>query len=255
MHQSRDFVNQVELPFVMDTDYRVRLMKTAAKIVLGLYALAFALPIAQAKEKENHYRFELFGGGSIPVDKDFEIGLPQSAVLTKGTHRFSAGAQGGARLGYDGSRYWGMDLAYSYGTNASKIVMPQTEFAFINRIHQASGNALFYPMRYDRGPVAPYLTAGVGATFVVLSHATLQEAALAGLGTLKSETIFAFNAGVGTRIRVNKRFGVRLDLRDYMSRALRYGLPKTSPSRTATVFPVGGVFHQIAGTLGLVFSF
>ena len=55
--------------------------------------------------------------------------------------------------------------------------------------------------------------------------------------------------------RLNERFGLRFDGRDYMSRALRYGLPKSSNDPNAPVLPISGVFHQIAGTVSFIVHF
>jgi len=48
---------------------------------------------------------------------------------------------------------------------------------------------------------------------------------------------------------------MRIDLRDTMSRTLRWGLPETSDDPNATVLPVNGVFHQISGSFGVVIHF
>ncbi len=221
-------------------------------------SLAFMLLASSGSAQEKKYRFELFGGASYPIKKEFLIGHPQSSAPIKGQHEFSAGALGGARIGIDGRRYWGQDYAYSYGSNASRIVTPFGRFAFTNRVHQVSTNILFYPWSLDNRHLFPYVTAGLGASFVTISQETITQALdplRAGIGAMKSETIFAFNAGAGVRIRLSDRFGVRLDVRDYMSRALRYGLPKTSDDPNAAVLPVSGVFHQMGGSFGLVIHF
>ncbi len=230
------------------------MIKTERALLALLTFVSLSLP-AGAQDKIRNYRFEFFGGVNTPIDKDFVVGPPQSAILIEGTHEFSEGAQGGVRLGYDGHRHWGMEFAYSYGANASRVVTPLGRFAFTNRIHQASSNALFYPWNLERTRFSPFITAGVGATFAYLGQRAQDEAALAGFGQLKTERIFAFNAGGGASIRASDRFGIRLDIRDYMSRPLRYGLPEKSMNPSANVFPVSGVFHQIAGTFGLVFYF
>jgi opacity protein-like surface antigen len=145
-------------------------------------------------------------------------------------HEFSAGGQAGVRFGIDGARYWGQDYAYSYGSNAGTITTSAGSFSFPTRFHQVSSNVLFYPWSLDRRQFFPYVTAGVGATFVIVNQDAITEGLHAGMGPLKSETIFAFNAGAGVRIRLNDRVGLRLDWRDYMSRALRYGIQKSSES-------------------------
>ncbi len=226
-------------------------------MLLVSIAVAFVLPVS-AGDKEKKYRFEFFGGVNRPLDKDFEIGYPQSDSIIRGTHDFSPGGQGGVRFGIDGARYWGQDYAYSYGANASKIVSSYGSFSFTNRFHQVSSNVLFYPWSLERRFCFPYLTSGLGATFVSLKQNTITQAMdpfASGIGALKSETVFAFNAGAGVRFRLSERFGVRIDGRDYMSRALRYGLPKSSSDPDSAAFPTSGVFHQFAGTVGIVIHF
>ncbi len=234
-------------------------MNKLFRILAPFLAVTIILVLpCQAKGKEKKYRFEFFGGISAPLDKDFEIGSPQSDIIIKGTQEFSAGAQGGVRFGIDGARYWGQDYAYSYGSNATKLKTPFGSFSFRNQFHQASSNVLFYPWSLDRRHAFPYITAGLGATFVVLKQDTLIEALTptsAGIGPLKSETIFAFNAGAGVRVRLSERVGVRFDGRDYISRPIRYGLPKNSSDPNQPVLPVGGAFHQFAGTVGIVIHF
>lgn len=211
---------------------------------------------AQAAERK--YRFEFYGGTSYPVSKDFEITYPQSSFPIQGEHRFSLGARGGVRFGLDGARYWGQDYDYSYGANASRIVTEYGRFTFTNRIHQVSTNILFYPFSLEKDQFLPYVTAGIGTTFVTLSQKTLGEAidpGRSGIGELKSEIIFAFNAGGGGRYRINDRWGLRFDVRNYMSRALRYSLLQSSSDPDEPVLPVSGVFHQITASFGVVVHF
>jgi hypothetical protein len=234
-------------------------MGNLLRISMLLFAIVMAVFFpASARGQEKKYRFEFFGGVSLPMDKDFKIGYPQSDIPIEGTHEFSPGGHGGVRFGIDGARYWGQDYAYSYGANASRIVTPYGRFAFTNRFHQASSNILFYPLSLQRRWCFPYLTAGLGATFNVITQNTITDALdplTAGIGPMKSETFFAFNTGTGVRFRLSERLGLRIDARDYMSRALRYGLPKASTDPNQSVLPVSGVFHQFAGTVGLVIHF
>jgi opacity protein-like surface antigen len=231
-------------------------MNKSLRILIPSLAIfvSMILPV-NAQEKERKYRFEFFGGVNIPLYKDFEIGQPQSTGIIQARNKFSPGGQAGVRFGVDGARHWGQDYAYSYGYNAENLTTSAGDFSFITQFHQASSNLLFYPVSLDRGNFFPYLTAGLGATFVVVSHDTITEAINAGIGPLKSETVFAFNAGAGLRFRLSKRVGLRLDGRDYISRALRYGIPKSSQNPLETVLPVDGPFHQFAGTVAFVIHF
>jgi opacity protein-like surface antigen len=233
-------------------------MRVSARILVLSIGFSLLMPFGFSQSREKKYRFELFGGGSYAMDKNFTIGYPQSTASIAGSHKFSMGAQGGARIGMDAGRHWGADYSYSFGTNSSEIVTQYGKVPISNKIHQAYGNAVYYPMSVDNHTVLPYLTAGVGATFATVSQETVTSSGNplnSGLGQLKSETIFALNAGGGIRFRLNQRFGIRLDARDFMSRPLRYGIPKTSSNANQAVLPVSGVLHQISGTFGIVIHF
>jgi len=226
-----------------------------ARFLIFSLALLVLIPLASAQERK--YRFEFFGGAGYPLEKEFVISYPQSTIPIQGSHQFSTGGQGGVRFGLDGHRYWGQDYSYSYSQNLGEIRTPYGGFSFTNRFHQASTTILFYPWTYNNA-ISPYLDAGLGAMWASVKQSAVAEATdplRAGLGTLKSETLFAFHAGGGVRFRLSNRFGIRLDVRDTMSRALRYGLPKTSSDPNQPVLPVSGVFHQLSGTIGIVVHF
>ncbi len=232
-------------------------MKDKRCFVIPLAALAIIL-FAHAATAQ--FRFEVFGAGTKPLTKDFEITYPQSDTPKPGKQTFSWGARGGARLGYDVRKgHWGQDFEYSYGENASRISTSTGVLALRVKTHRFSYNALWYPGGLNpTGKLFPYLTAGVGGFYSVLPQATINEAldpSRAGLGQLHSENVFAFNAGAGVRIRINRIYGFRFEVRDTMSRAIRYGLPQSSSDPKATVFPVGGVFHQLDVSVSFIYYF
>ncbi len=234
-------------------------MKTLARFLIPLTALLIISVPASATEYR--YRFEVFGAANKPVNKNFEITVPQSTVPLQATQEFSVGARGGVRFGADTGGHWGQDFMYSYGTNATRIVNHSTgyTFGFTSATHQFSINALWYmrSLRKTRR-MYPFLTAGVGGTFFNVSQQTMNEALdpnRAGLGTIRNENVFAFNAGGGVRFRINSVWGLRIDFRDYMSRAARYGLPQSSPDPNATVFPINGVLHQLELSFAFVYYF
>ncbi len=232
-------------------------MKRIVHFVLPLaIVMFFAIPATA----QHQYRLEFFGAGNFAMDKDFEITFPQSTVAMTGNHDFLPGAAGGVRLGVDGTGHWGQDLSYSFGNNASRIINETNgaTFAFTNRIHQISYNALWYPTGLGDRKWTPFLTAGFGATLYRLGPQAINEALdpnQAGLGRVQSDNIFAFNAGAGVQFRINKVYGFRVDFRDFMTRAVRYGLPNQSEDPNATVFPVSGIFHQFQISFAFVYYF
>ncbi len=219
-------------------------------------AFAGLLIAAASAQAETYYRFELYGSGNIPLDKNFEIGLPQSTVPLHGELKFSPGVRGGIRIGVDGLGHWGQDISYSYGTNAAKITVPANgNFAFTSRTHQFAYNAVFYPGGLRAKKVYPYLTAGAGGTIFTLSQKDIDQGLIAGLGKLQTHTSFVFNAGGGIRFQFNDHFGLRLDARDWLSHPPRYGIPASSNDPGTFVFPVNGIFHQIELSIGFVYCF
>ena len=235
---------------------KVNPMRKMACSLIPLLAFLLSIPSASAQEKK--YRFEFFGGASNPIKEDFEITYPQSSTPIRGIQKFTLGVQGGVRFGIDGHGRWGQDYTYSYGQNPGRLETTYGRFSYTNRFHHASTSILFYPWTYNTHRVYPYVAAGLGAMWSSLKQGAISEAIdplRAGLGPLKSETVFAFHAGGGLRFRLSDRFGMRIDLRDTMSRTLRYGLPKTSEDPNATVLPVNGVLHQISASFGVVIHF
>jgi hypothetical protein len=233
-------------------------MKRFASFSIPLAILLIAAAPAFA---QTQYRFEVFGAVTFPMDKDFELGYPQASPPMQLTNDYSPGARGGVRLGVDGRGHWGQDFMYSYGANAAKIVnhTNQSDFALTPRIHQAAWNVLWYPGGLSiKTGTFPYLTAGVGGTFYTVTAKTVNAAMdpnLAGLGRLRNDNTFAFNAGAGVRARLREKYGVRVDFRDYMTHSPRFGLPKSSDDPDATVFPVGGIFHQFEVSFAFVYYF
>lgn len=219
-----------------------------------IVAFAGVLIIAASAHAETYYRFELYSSANIPLDKNFEIGLPQSTVPLHGSLTFSPGVRGGIRVGVDGVGHWGQDISYSFGTNAAKISVPSNgSFAFTSRSHQFAYNAVLYPGGLRAKKVYPYLTAGAGGTIFTLSQTDIDRGLTAGLGKLQTHNSFVFNAGGGIRVQFNDHYGLRLNARDWMSHPPRYGIPASSDDPAASVFPVNGIFHQIELSIGFVY--
>jgi hypothetical protein len=231
------------------------------RIASFLIPLATLLIMAVPVLAQTQYRFEVFGGGTFPTDKDFQLGYPQVSPPMDLAHEYEAGFRGGVRLGVDGRGHWGQDFLYSYGANSSRIVNRSNgaDFAFTPRIHQAAWNLLWYPggLSIKTGSF-PYLTAGVGGTIFAVSQETVNQAMdpnLAGLGKLRTECTFTFNAGGGVRIRLRERYGIRVDFRDFISEVPTYGLPESSSDPNATVYPATGLFHQFEFSFAFVYYF
>lgn len=219
------------------------------------FLIALLVLPAAASHAQVRYRFELYGSANVPLDKDFEIGPPQSLVSLPGEEQFSPGFRGGIRIGADGFGHWGEDFSYSYGRNAGRIVFPGSDFPLISRSHQFAYNVLFYPGGLKRRAVYPYLTAGAGGTIFTVSDEVKTRALLSGLGELDSHTSFTFNAGGGIRFQFDDNYGLRLDARDWMSHPPRWGIPKDSEDPLAPVLPARGIFHQFEFSMAFVYRY
>jgi hypothetical protein len=144
-------------------------MKKVARFCPCL-AILFVLSSPLFAQIKAQYRFDLFAAGNVPLSKEFNIGPSQTPNLV--THHYSAGVRAGIRFGADFKKHWGEDIIYSYGFSATKIADKTggPEFPFNVWSHQFAVNALWYPGGLDeKKKVFPYLTAGGGGTFFVIS--------------------------------------------------------------------------------------
>jgi len=226
--------------------------------VLMLLAVVIGLAIPGLAADEKKYRFEFFGGVSYPISKNFTVSYPQADQPFEGKQDWSIGPRGGVRMGIEGARHWGQDYTFSYGTNATDIRANDASFSFTNHFYEATTNVLYYPKSFVGRKTNFFLTAGLGAMWVNINRDAVNEAINpggAGIGEIRNEVKFSFNAGAGVRIRLNERFGIRFDVRDYMSPAIRYGLPESSSDPNAIVFPVENTQHQLFGSVSLVIHF
>ncbi len=240
----------------MKRTWVIQMTKTIRVLLLIAVVVGLAMPGIAADEKK--YRFEFFGGASWPVSKHFTIGYPQSLEPIQGDQDFSIGPRGGVRFGIDGARHWGQDYTFSYGQNASSVNTPVGSLPFTNHFYEATTNVLYYPQSFVGHKTNFFLTAGLGAMWVTVNDSALKNAPIvfqAAIPELQNEVKFSFNAGMGVRFRLSERFGVRFDVKDYMSPAIRYGLPASSQDPNAVVFPVENTFHQLFASFSLVIHF
>jgi Outer membrane protein beta-barrel domain len=70
---------------------------------------------------------------------------------------------------------------------------------------------------------------------------------------LRVDGTMGFNFGGGLELKVHPKLGLRLDLRDHVFAAPRYGLPSTAT--TGAYFPVEGSVNNVEISVGLVYHF
>jgi opacity protein-like surface antigen len=225
-----------------------------------LVALASSFPTALFGQGKFGFEVGVFGGRSFWKERSFEIGLPQASPPISIQYKYDDKFLGGARGNLLSRGHWGGEFSYGYQKNTLTFTRatPAQSIALDGSIHQFFYNQVFYFLRYERSPVLPFVTAGIGLAAYGLSHAARDFAAdPAGgaIGTLRSlDTKFAYNYGAGVKAKIGSRFGVRFDVRHILSDVPTFGLPKSSPDPAQTVLPVGGKLQTYEASAGFYFQ-
>lgn len=165
----------------------------------------------------------------------------------------------GARGGFDFTRRWGVEGAYTYGQNNLRLFRDQTgEVGFGARSHHISLNPVFN----FRGPDAklrPYLTAGGGAIFFKATEAARRDIGLPvndGLGAkwMKTDLMPAFNWGGGIKYNLTPLATLRFDARNIITRQPHFGLPQENMIPNGVFVAPGGVGSGLQITAGIGFN-
>jgi opacity protein-like surface antigen len=219
---------------------------TASALLVFLF-----LPLGAFAE-EGNLRVTVFGGGSfLKGERSFTIG--GDAKRTS----FANGGKFGVRGTVDLNSHWAVEGAYSFGTNNLRIFDIGTttrERAFGTRVHQVTGNVLYY-LGESRSRFRPFVTAGGG---LMRFNPTSSAKTAAGIefvddpAAIRSDNKFEFNYGGGAEAKVSNWFGLRFDLRDHLAKIPRFGVPQVPTPRVADFFPVSGAVHDVEASAGIV---
>lgn len=219
----------------------------AANAVLALLLLA---PGAFAQA--GNPRVSVFGGGSfLKADRAFTVGGDVKRS------NFAKGGKFGIRGTVDLDPHWAVEGAYSYGTNNLRIFdigTPTRVRAFGSRVHQITGNVLFF-VADSKSRLRPFATAGFGLSrFAPTSRAKAAAAVefVDAPATIQSVSKFEFNYGGGVEAKASGRFGLRFDVRDHIAAIPRFGIPQVPTAGVADFFPVSGAAHDVEVSAGLV---
>ena len=213
--------------------------------VCGLVITLLAVP--NLFGQDTNLRLTIFGGGSfLKAEHTFLVG--SEGFRTK----FASGGKFGFRVTGNVDRRLALEGTYGYGVNNLRVIdlqAPITERAFGVRVHQLTGNLLYF-FNEPSEKLRPFLTAGVGyARFNPTGDARAQAVAtefIEGPAALSGSNKGIFNVGAGVEGKLSDTWGFRLDARDYMTGTPRFGLP--SPR-----FPASGVAHSLELSVGLVY--
>ncbi|MEZ5402471.1 MAG: outer membrane beta-barrel protein [Bryobacteraceae bacterium] len=145
----------------------------------------------------------------------------------------------GIRAGWDLTRHWGFETAYTYGVNNLRLFpVPAGQLTssgpdsvgFGSRNHHLSVNPVFHIL--DRNArIRPYLTAGLG---ILWFNPTSDAQAFARSVNAPPGSVWldgrygpAFNWGGGVKFNVTRMIEARLDARNIIAQTPHYALPGT----------------------------
>jgi hypothetical protein len=226
-------------------------------VMVGACLLFSVTAFAQINEPE----INVYGAGSVYTTNHFVIGFPQALTPTPGQVKFDAVGRFGTRFGVYTRGHWSEEFFYNVESNGMKIsqggTAPKTTDVRL-RIHNYGANALYYLVETETHAIQPFLSAGLGGGFYQIrqeSRAFLNDPAGGNLRDMDNSNVLVFNYGFGIKTHSTGRFGVRMDIRDYLGPQPTFGLATQSTNPTATVLPATGALHNGEFSLGLIFYF
>jgi len=231
---------------------------TNAISLLGFCLMLSNSAFAQLKD---NLELNFFGAGSIYTKNTYLIGFPQSATPIPGEMRFQNHARFGARLGVYTRGHWGQEFFYSFEPNTVRISnagpVPTTTDMRL-RISNYGANALYYILETESSTFQPFLSAGLGGTLYQIRQESLvqvRDPAIGNLRDVNNSNELAFNWGLGFKTYPGGRFGLRLDIRDFIARTPSFGLARQSNNPTATVLPATGPTNNGELSVGFTIYF
>lgn len=150
--------------------------------------------------------------GPNAVGVDFDSGI---SVAFRVTDNFRKNV--GAELEYAFS---------SHGSTFSNLSPSLPTLGVDQSLHEFTYNGVFYPTD-RRARIRPFLLGGAGAT---LFRASARDEGLA-IGNqvdLRNRWTFSFDYGGGVKVQLERRWGIRVDVRNHVANVPDYGLPARS---------------------------
>ena len=231
---------------------------TNAISLLGLCLMLSNNAFAQSTLQ---WELNFFGAGSLYTKNTYLIGFPQSATPIPGELKFDVSPRFGARLGVFTRGHWSQEFYYSFEPNTVTISnagpVPTTTDMRL-RISNYGVNALYYLVETESNAFQPFLSAGLGGTLYQIRQESLvqvRDPAIGNLRDVNNSNELAFNWGFGVKTRPSERFGLRLDIRDFIARTPSFGLARQSNNPTATVLPATGPTHNGELSVGFTIYF
>jgi opacity protein-like surface antigen len=158
------------------------------------------------------------------------IGTDQALGGTSNDVQLNNGFRFGFRFCFNQGDHFGHEVQYAYSRTHLQFNDQPGSSPLGMAIHQGGYNFLGY-LTKEGSKIRPFGTAGVQFSNFV------QPGASATYGG--GENKFGFNYGAGVKVRVGPKFGVRLDVRQYVSGKPSFGLAMTSGTLRQTEVSAG----------------
>lgn len=233
---------------------RIKSLLLMASLVLGF---------SGSLHGEEKFGFEIgaFAGSSIWKERNFQVGPPQASPPIDLKYKYDDKVVYGARFNLMSRGHWGGEFSYSYQRNTltlSRESAPSiSPVELKGGIHHFFYNMIYYPLRYEKSKIIPFVTGGIGLAGYQLDNSAIAKAADPdgyAIGALKNiDKRFAYNYGVGIKGNLTPRIGVRGDFRHIFSDVPSYGLPKESANPVQTVLPIQGKLQSYEASIGIYF--
>lgn len=201
-------------------------------------------------------RATVFAGGSfIASDRIFLVGDDPFQS------EFDKGGRVGARATVDLTDRLAAEVSYAFSRNDLRIRELDEGLAperFEVRLHQVTGGVLYYFEEPDED-LRPFVDVGIGLTRFSPTDDAQVRAVTRGFldrpAAISASNRFSFHFGGGIEARVNRWFGIRIDVRDHVMAIPRFGLPRRPEPGQPAFYPVNGRVHNIEASVGGVFYF
>lgn len=231
--------------------------RSIRRSALSIVVLLGLTGIAQAQEFKN-MELTPFVAGTAHTKNQFEIGFPQTITPIKGEFLLDDAIRGGMRLNIHTTGHWGQEFYFGYEPNRAHFVRktsPQQNQELAIRVYNFGLNAMYYLREEEDLPIRPFISAGIGGILYQPTADARQIAndpLRANLPGFESSAEVAINVGVGFKKNLTKMLGVRMDVRGYVSRNPKFGLPRSSSDPSAAVFPASGSIENMEASVGLI---
>jgi hypothetical protein len=203
----------------------------------------FCAMAAFANAQEQQWEVGAIGG----------FGYSPSLTVSNGTTSASTGLKNGVAIGVYGGqdmyRYWSGEATYLYRAGDLKLDGSGKSATFGAHTHLITGDILAH-LRPRGAKIRPFLSFGGG---IEVMEGTGTESATQPLGNLAAltntrEVLPVGEAGVGVKIQVAEHVRLRLQVRDYFSKA---------PDEVIAPAPgasLSGVRQDVIGTVAVAFT-